>query len=79
MILDHHIPNGKPLIESDKDLLHVLCRIYYNGEIESMTKEPLNKPSPKQVEMFKTATTTNLFTNDDISAEKQDGKDIDTK
>ena len=65
MIFDYHIPNGIPIIESDRALIHALCRIYENGELDTLTKEPIQKPEPKQQGLFKSESTQDLFTKAD--------------
>lgn len=60
IIFDHNIPNGKPIIESDAELLHVLYKLYYHGEIDKLSTEPLHVPEPVQTSFFPT-TTAGLF------------------
>ena len=54
IIFDHNIPNGKPLIESDVEFLYVMYKLYYNGDLEKLSKEPLSSESAKQPELFTT-------------------------
>lgn len=79
MIFDYHIPNGKPVIESDNKLIHVLYRVYYDGELEEMAKEPLRQVLTVQPDLFTTPEGPDLFSESDISSDKPDGTDIDYK
>jgi len=53
IILDINIPNGIPLIETDRDILQALYPLIYNGSLEWLTKEPLVQDEIVQTELFK--------------------------
>lgn len=83
MIFNYHLPNGKPIIESDRELLHVLYRVYYNGDLDKLAREKLAVPEPQQKDIFETANTTDLFTKAGDSVKEQpqkaNGKVVDNK
>lgn len=44
LMYTHHIPNGKDLPNSYRDMLFELYRIYDSGVLEDISREPLAKP-----------------------------------
>ena len=80
LLFDHNLPLGKEIIDSDRELLHVLYKVFDHGEIERLSREPLDNEKVTQVEMFKATSDIIPFENEektDESAEKHNGTDID--
>ena len=48
----YYIPNGKQIPESDRDLLLELYKIYDDGRLESMSREPMQQEDVIQTELF---------------------------
>jgi len=43
LLLEVYIPNGQPPPEMTRDFLFVMFKVYYNGELDKMAKEPLER------------------------------------
>jgi len=75
MVFDYHIPNGKPLIDSDRDLLQVLHGSYEDGLFDFLARQPMQKESPIQQDLFTTPEGPLLpFQKPDTSSEEKPGK-----
>lgn len=77
LMFDFNIPNGKPIPDPYRDILFVLYKVYYNGEIDSLAKEPLLQANPVQLKVFSTLIADGLFSDPDISSDGMDGIDVD--
>ena len=49
-----YIPDGQPPPERDRDLLEVLFRMYDDGRVEWLSKEPLEEKEVIQTDLFTT-------------------------
>ena len=70
----HYIPNGKQLPETDRDLLLELFRLYDDGCLESISKEPLIQEEVVQTDMFTGPASDNMALK---APEKSNGTKID--
>jgi len=53
IIFKWKIPNGQDLSNTDRDVMFVLFKMFYNGELDFMCKDPLIKHEVIQTELFK--------------------------
>lgn len=70
----HYVPNGKQLPETDRDLLLELFKIWDDGCLESISKEPLIQAEVTQAAMFTGPATDNMALK---APEKTNGTEID--
>ena len=52
IIFKYSIPNGHSLSNSDRDFLYVMYKVWHNGELEFMCKDPAIKHEVIQRELF---------------------------
>ena len=62
----HYLPNGKPEPPHYRDVLYEVYKIYFNGNLEELSQEPLMEEEVKQLDML-----TLLFS--DKTTEKDNG------
>ena len=53
IIFKWKIPNGQDLSNSDRDYLFVMWKVFWSGELDFMSKDPLIKHEVIQTELFK--------------------------
>jgi len=54
IVFTHNIPNGKPLLDSDRDILYQLHKLFYDGCLEGMSSEALMADEVTQQNLFTT-------------------------
>lgn len=74
IIFKWKIPNGQDLSNTDRDVLFVLYKVWHNGELEFMSKDPLIKHEVIQAELFKY-----IDEPPDKKTDKNNGKVLDNK
>ena len=52
IIFKYSVPNGHSLSNSDRDFLYVMYKVWHNGELEFMCKDPAIKHEVIQNELF---------------------------
>ncbi len=70
----HYVPNGKQLPETDRDLLFELFKIYDDGCLENISKEPLIQEEIIQTDMFTGPASDNMASK---AVKKSNGTEVD--
>ena len=73
LTLEYHLPNGKDIPDSYRDIFYELYKIYDNGTLEWLCKEPLIQKEAVQGMLFMEQVVTTTEEPPDITAEENEG------
>ena len=62
IIFDNNLPQGKSIIDSDREVLYELFKLYDNGQLDWLSKEPMEKENTSQGNLFLTGPDTLALT-----------------